>query len=66
MSRLTLRKKVNEPADRMWETISSLKKRPGSNPMREGEKGQFAIEKASGLLGVCRQVGKGTGVSECR
>ena len=61
MSRLTLRKKVNEPADRMWEIISNLKKRQGSNPMQEGVKGQFSIEKASGLLGAAVRWAKGQG-----
>ena len=61
MSRLTLRKKVHEPADRMWETISGLQKRPGPNSMREGVKGQFAIEKASGILGAAVRWAKGQG-----
>ncbi len=59
MSQLTLRKKVNVPADRMWKIISNYGKRPGLSTAEMKEK--CAPEKIEGLLGPAARWAKGRG-----
>lgn len=60
MSQLTLRKKVNVPADRMWKIISNYGKRPGLISAAE-MKEKCAPEKITGLLGAAARWAKGRG-----
>ena len=61
MSQLTLRKKVNVPADRMWEIISNYGKRSGLIPAAGGAKDKRAPQKNAGLLGAAARWAEGKG-----
>ncbi len=59
MSRLTLRKKVNVPADRMWGIISNYGKRPSLSAAEIKEK--CAPEQTKGLMGAASRWAEGRG-----